>query len=303
MSSNTEHIEARLAAYIDGELSPDERVEIEKYLVANPAHRKLIDELAAIRSQVGSLPRESAPVEVLDHLQSNLERHALLEDVEAGSLRINRWPQWTAAAAMLFLTLGLGTLVYLVLPRGELNRDQIVLAPQTEQRTPAGPLFSELKDEEPKPADATTSAATAVLTPSNKKFESSDSTIASGVGVGGDNTFGGARRAEATEGIRDGNFGGGGGGGGAGNIAADNDTGSLVLNNGSAIVVQTDDLLLTQNLVAGYLGQNNFQFQPVPGDAITLNANRGVLQLSHVIEPPRQDLAEVVNKLKENQGS
>ena len=41
MAENVEEIEAKLAAYVDGELTPTERVEIETYLQTNPSHRAL----------------------------------------------------------------------------------------------------------------------------------------------------------------------------------------------------------------------------------------------------------------------
>ena len=45
MPQNQEQIEARLAAYIDGELDANERAEIEKHLENNPQHKQLIEEL------------------------------------------------------------------------------------------------------------------------------------------------------------------------------------------------------------------------------------------------------------------
>ncbi len=36
-----------LSAYLDGELSPAERAEVEQFLAANPAARKLLEELRA----------------------------------------------------------------------------------------------------------------------------------------------------------------------------------------------------------------------------------------------------------------
>ncbi|HEX8323115.1 MAG TPA: hypothetical protein VF595_04300, partial [Tepidisphaeraceae bacterium] len=119
MPDEMEQIEARLAAYIDGALPADQRAEIEAYLKANAGHARLITELKSIKSAVSALPREKAPAEVLDTLQSHLERHSLLEGVEesASTSRINRWPQVSAIAAVLLLTAGLGMLVYQVLPR------------------------------------------------------------------------------------------------------------------------------------------------------------------------------------------
>src|SRR5829696_5268825 len=102
--ANTENIEAKLCAYIDGELDEQGRAEIEKHLAANPQHRGLIEELSKQREMLRALPRESAPEEIIESIQGQLERAGLLGDdaggeVDAGAMRINRWPQIMAAAA------------------------------------------------------------------------------------------------------------------------------------------------------------------------------------------------------------
>jgi hypothetical protein len=118
--ANTENIEAKLAAYLDGELDAVDRAEIEQYLAANPQHRQLIDELARDRDWLRGLPREAAPPEVAETLSAHLERAALLGDVDigvsGGSMRIGRWPQVRAIAAVMLVTVGLAAVVYSILP-------------------------------------------------------------------------------------------------------------------------------------------------------------------------------------------
>src|SRR5882757_2757309 len=95
MSQNQEHIEARLAAYIDGELNPAERAEIEKHLEANPQHKSLIAELSGQRDLLRALPHEKAPPEIAETIHQQLERSVLLgggEGEDAPILRISRWP-------------------------------------------------------------------------------------------------------------------------------------------------------------------------------------------------------------------
>src|SRR2546423_13555997 len=97
MAQNQEQIEARLAAYIDGELDANERAEIEKHLANNPQHKQLIEDLVGQRDFLRALPREKAPPEIAETIHSQLERSVLLgkagEDTGAAALRINRWPQ------------------------------------------------------------------------------------------------------------------------------------------------------------------------------------------------------------------
>jgi hypothetical protein len=118
MSQNQEIIESKLCAYIDGELDPEGRAEIEKHLEANPQHRRLLESLRATRDLIRWLPREAAPPEVAETLSGQLERSVLL-NYEGDSLRINFWPRLLAAAAIVLLTAGLGVAVFYALPRSQ----------------------------------------------------------------------------------------------------------------------------------------------------------------------------------------
>jgi hypothetical protein len=120
MSNNTENIEARLCAFVEGDLDEAARAEIEKHLETHPAHRALLDELKRTTSMMMSLPHEQAPADLSETLQGHLERSVLLDGVGAGhanvTLKINRWPQLMGVAAVVVLAVGLGALVYVVLP-------------------------------------------------------------------------------------------------------------------------------------------------------------------------------------------
>jgi hypothetical protein len=141
--ANTENIEAKLAAYVDGELDAAERAEIEQHLATNEEHRKLIEELRVARDYLRQLPREQAPPDVAEMLNAQLERAALLGDVDLGgssgeSMRISRWPQIRAIAAILLLTLGLTALIIWVLPSPKAPPQQVaVVTPDTSDTTRA----------------------------------------------------------------------------------------------------------------------------------------------------------------------
>src|SRR6476661_5686513 len=103
--ANTEHIEARLAAYVDGDLDATGRAEIEQHLATNPQHRELLQQLQRERSMLRDLPREKAPDDFYEGFASQLERSVLLDmdDEPQANVagRINRWPQVYAAAAVI----------------------------------------------------------------------------------------------------------------------------------------------------------------------------------------------------------
>ena len=137
MAGNTEEqIESKLAEYVEGTLDEAGRAEIERHLEANPSHRAMLEELMQIRGVLRSLPRASAPRDLMDDLQGQLERTALLgvgDEEPPVIVRINRWPQVMAAAAVIALALGLGALVYMMLPPN--RHAAIVMAPQEQGAT------------------------------------------------------------------------------------------------------------------------------------------------------------------------
>ncbi|HSZ58463.1 MAG TPA: zf-HC2 domain-containing protein [Tepidisphaeraceae bacterium] len=118
MSQNQEIIEAKLCAYIDGELDAEGRVEIERHLEANPQHRRLLESLRATRDLIKWLPREAAPSEVAETLNGQLERSVLLDDATE-TLGPSIWPRVLAAAAIVLLTAGLFAAVYFTLPKSQ----------------------------------------------------------------------------------------------------------------------------------------------------------------------------------------
>ena len=116
--ANTEQIEAKLCAYVDGELDAAGRAEIEQHLAANPQHRALLAELMEQRELLRDLPRETAPEELTEALQAHLERSVLLGSGQGPQVagKINHRPQFLALAAVLLLAIGLVAVILMVLP-------------------------------------------------------------------------------------------------------------------------------------------------------------------------------------------
>jgi Polysaccharide biosynthesis/export protein len=133
-----EATEARLCAYLEGELSPSERAEIEKYLETNPQHRQLLSELATTRKWLSALPHESAPAEIAEAFEGQLERSMLLDGSGAteSAATIRHWPKFFLAAAMVVLALGLGTVVYFTLPGAPPPKYSVVPPPAPGSTSP-----------------------------------------------------------------------------------------------------------------------------------------------------------------------
>jgi hypothetical protein len=127
--AKSEDIEAKLAAYVDGQLDSADRAEIEKHLADHPQHRLLIAELMQQKQLLKNLPRERAPGDVAEAINAQLERAVLLGDIDddshAAGLRMGRGPQIRAIAAVLLLTASLAAVIYYLLPSPSRKPPQI----------------------------------------------------------------------------------------------------------------------------------------------------------------------------------
>lgn len=132
MPQNSEQIEAKLCAFLEGELDEQGLADIEKHLQANPSHRKLLAEVGKTRGLLRALPRESAPPDICEAFQSQLERSVLLADLDEdgaeSATQTSGWQQHLAVAAVVMLAAGLGLFVYFGLPWGGIG-DRFVVAP------------------------------------------------------------------------------------------------------------------------------------------------------------------------------
>src|SRR3954453_13050210 len=134
MENSQEQTEAKLLAYIEGELDDAGRLEIEQHIEANPKHRKLLDDLTIGRRMMRQLVREPAPPDLFEAVQAQLERDILLQDSpntllagdEAGSInpetgnyrlqKRSRWARMRVAIAAAIVAGGIGVVVYNALP-------------------------------------------------------------------------------------------------------------------------------------------------------------------------------------------
>src|SRR5580704_15162959 len=110
-----ENIEAMLCAYVEGDLDAAGKAQIEKHLQDHPQHRKLLDELVAMRELVRGLPRAKAPMDVGDSLRQKVERSMLLEDAAVAAPEMqqaDRWPQFFGIAAIFLLFASLCFILY-----------------------------------------------------------------------------------------------------------------------------------------------------------------------------------------------
>jgi len=108
--------EEQLSAYLDGELSDEERAEVEAYLASNEQARQRLAELRRMSALLQKLPRRRAPSDLLDSITTQLERRELLAgtlppDMPPSTLS-RRIGRWVASAAVVFLAATAGYMTY-----------------------------------------------------------------------------------------------------------------------------------------------------------------------------------------------
>lgn len=70
--------EELIGAYLDGELSPEERARAEQLLAESEESRQMLEELRALRARVQALPRHSLPADFSQRVLQRAEREMIL---------------------------------------------------------------------------------------------------------------------------------------------------------------------------------------------------------------------------------
>ncbi len=63
-----------LSAYLDGELSSDERARVEDWLTSSATHRRMFDDLKAIRRELHSLPKQTLDRGFCDRVLAEIQK-------------------------------------------------------------------------------------------------------------------------------------------------------------------------------------------------------------------------------------
>lgn len=111
MTDRPERAFEEISAYLDDELTPQERAAVESRLACDADAQRVRDELREAMEALRALPRERAPSYLASEVVARMERVALLGSEDAsprGAGTVWRIGRRLAAAAMLFIAVGGG---------------------------------------------------------------------------------------------------------------------------------------------------------------------------------------------------
>jgi hypothetical protein len=108
-----------LSSFIDGELSPRQRTEVQRMAAHDPAVGRRLRQLQNCRTLFCSLPPAEAPGDMLEQIRQSLERKTLLQEQPVVARRTTGvihlvFRKFVAAAAMISLLAVLGAVIYQV---------------------------------------------------------------------------------------------------------------------------------------------------------------------------------------------
>jgi hypothetical protein len=111
------NLDELLSSFMDGELSPRQRTEVQRMAAHDPAVARRLRQLQNCRALFCALPPAEAPGDMLEQIKQSLERKTLLQEHPASHRRVAGVAQLifrklVAAAAMIALVAVLGAVVY-----------------------------------------------------------------------------------------------------------------------------------------------------------------------------------------------
>jgi len=118
------NLDELLCSFMDGELSPRQRTEVQRMAARDPQVGRRLRQLQSCRTLFSALPQVEAPGDMMEQIKLSLERRTLLQEQpaaprrSAGALHLV-FRKFVAAAAMFALLGVLGVVVYqIVAPVG-----------------------------------------------------------------------------------------------------------------------------------------------------------------------------------------
>jgi anti-sigma factor RsiW len=109
-----QEIEALLDEYVDEELSPDERLRVERHLADCSACRKATDEIRSLVDAASKLPRGISPGrDLYPDIRNRIERHEVAASPDRAVPPVRRIPWMALAASLVVVAIAGSTALWL----------------------------------------------------------------------------------------------------------------------------------------------------------------------------------------------
>jgi hypothetical protein len=82
-----------ISAYLDGELSGDERAQVEQLILSEPRYRQQLESLRALRDSLQQLPRHVADDRFAERVLSRINEHRSLQATDAAAAHLSKGAQ------------------------------------------------------------------------------------------------------------------------------------------------------------------------------------------------------------------
>lgn len=145
MAERDTHTEQLFSAYLDDELTRDERARVEQLLQHDPSSREMLESLAAIRADLRGLPRWRLDADFASRVLAVAAHGRQEADAEQGlpkkqiPVRVTTYVKWRTWG---YLAIGLGASLLLILflrPGGLWQlQDQVAVKSESENEKPVG---------------------------------------------------------------------------------------------------------------------------------------------------------------------
>ena len=133
----------RLSAYLDGELSAAEKVEMEQLIANDPRYQRLADDLLRLQAELRRLPEHQLSNDLTDRVLREAERVSKKLGTESTSSQRTPFWQWSLASGVACAAAGLLSFLLWTEPTQQVAFQETLSAPAGEEVTTLGGMFDQ----------------------------------------------------------------------------------------------------------------------------------------------------------------
>ena len=123
-----------ISAYFDGEVTQDERRQVEQLLESSAESRQLLEDAAKLSAILHSFPREAAPADLARNVRLQIESSTLVAPASSPAKRTGLRREWIAFAAGILATVAPLVMYVVVNPTQQVDHSAVVSLHSNDER-------------------------------------------------------------------------------------------------------------------------------------------------------------------------